>query len=302
LTEIYKNTTQNASLVITGETADTPPTATLVKGEDETVLTVSEPETVGSIEVWKAYIGLAHTQGGTFDVVWEFTIDGNPVEKVDSFEVVTPYVSLSAAKEALALATVSDEDIMRIERRVRKIINRYCGQSFDLETGTKIVRGQGSENIRLPKRLNKVNSITQHVTGAALEGYEIRHNGLVLRRSYPSYASENVVWITNPIFNPFYDVKSDTFWGGSVPFAYDVEWDITGEWGYHSIPSEVQEAALILMEQYLCSDDLYRQRYVNTMASADFRYSTHDKAWQGTGNAVADYLLRDYVWDAISVI
>jgi hypothetical protein len=160
-----------------------------------------------------------------------------------------------------------------------------------------MVRGAGSKNIMLPKRLISAYSIINPELNIPLDEslYDIRREGLVLRRWYGGNTSTIIT--VNPIFNPYYDVKSDTVSGHGPTFKSGVEWEIDGEWGYESVPTIVQEAALLLIEQYLCPDDTYRERYVTNLRAADYSYSLKGKAYHGTGNAVADYLLLEYVWD-----
>lgn len=132
--------------------------------------------------------------------------------------------------------------------------------------------------------------------------YEVRREGLVLRRTYGNEAAGTGVTVVNPIFNPYYDVKSDTFAGAGPVFHKNVEWLIEGDWGYDVVPNVVREAALMLMEQYLCNEEVYRERYVTSMASADYRYTMSPAAFRSTGNAVVDYILQDFVWDNIWLV
>lgn len=300
MSEIYKNTSHRITLEIDGAVADDTPTATLVRGSDATSLTVITPaEQVGDLQKWTALVGLQHTSvEGPFSVEWDFSINGTAVTKTDWFEVVKPYVTLGQAKSELNLENVSDKDIISAERKARRVIDRFCGQSFGLSRETRLIRGAGDANIKLPRRLHKIHSINQYGMNTPLEGYSLRQDGKILRKEWAGeYASS--ITVTAPIFNPYYDVKSDTWIGArGATFGRNVEWVVDGDWGYDPVPSVVQDATLILMEQYLCNEAVYRERYIKSMASADFRYEMMPDAFEGTGNLIVDQILIDYVWDS----
>jgi len=294
LTEIYKNTSQNVSLVITGDEADATPTATLVKGETETPLTVSPGDPLTGAQAWKAYIGLTHTQEeSAFKVVWQFTINSEQATKTDWFEVVTPLVSVSRAREELEIPdSISDDKIRLTERKVRRIIERYCGQKFGLNREKVVVRGDGTDSIRLVRRLHKLVSMDDSTWPVTVGGIEIRNNGFLLKRT--RMLDHGVITGSVPIESPY----NPHIW----TFPTYREYVIDGYWGYERVPSEIQEAALILIEQELCPETVYRERFIDNVASADFRYNVNEMAFLGTGNVTADALLQEFIMNGASLV
>ncbi len=75
----------------------------------------------------------------------------------------------------------------------------------------------------------------------------------------------------------------------------DYPFEITGDWGYKSVPAPVKEAARLLVNDYACSEQLYRDRYLESIKAADWRLQFSSRAWEYTGNVRADQLLSEYV-------
>ena len=58
---------------------------------------------------------------------------------------------------------------------------------------------------------------------------------------------------------------------------------------------QVKEAAKLLVNDYACAEQTYRDRYLTSMTAADWRIQFHSGAFLKTGNVRADQLLRDFV-------
>jgi hypothetical protein len=100
---------------------------------------------------------------------------------------------------------------------------------------------------------------------------------------------------TNVIRDP------DSMWnrGG---FRDNVVYTIDGVWGYDEVPTGVKEAALIMIEEALCPQAVYRERYLKAISGDGWRYEFVGAAYSGTGNVIADQLLEEYRRTAITVI
>lgn len=206
-------------------------------------------------------------------------------------EVVTPLVTVDIARQELDIPIeVTDEQIRLTERRVRKIIETVTGQVFAAYSGTFIGTQLPDGSVRLPHKMLSLTS----VNGVANTLYYVlAGNGWKLAIVYP--------------------LKRDGFraGGGEVPIVdpfakfrakESTKVSVTGRWGYERVPTDITEAALILIEQQLCPDSLYRERYIKTMTAADMRFEFHPGAYAGTGNVVADQILSRYVQGIAAVI
>lgn len=234
-----------------------------------------------------------------FVVHWSFTYLEGATPRLFTTEtpviVTTPYVSVAEVREMLGSDSVqfTDAQLKRAERQIRGIINSYTGQSFGRAFGTRRVTGAGEGQLRLQERLISLESVTgANIWQTGATSWAIRGDGWYLGYAVPSASGD---WVfTNVIRDP-----TDTYLGG---FREDVVYEITGTWGYDQVPTDVKEAALLLIEKQLCPDSEYRDRYIDNVRYADVRYEFHSKAFNGTGSITADQLLEPYRRFAMTVI
>jgi hypothetical protein len=290
MTEIYQGTSNNIYLKIEGATADTTPSAVVYSTDpdDAQELTVvSDGPIVDDVETWVTSIGFENTENvEELTVHWEYSIEGVDGFKDDHFDVVVPLLDIGTIRDELELdSTVSDYTIVRAERRVRRIIENACGQVFAPTVETIRVLTAPSNYVRLPKHLITLDAMNLNGYPAFIDGVIIQDNGWMLKKHKQYYPSRTIKsgW---PIDDPYVYINS--YWRGGGYL------DITGTWGWKRVPSGVQEAALILLEDRLCPETTYRDRYLKTMTAADFRFEFDPNAYVGTGNVVADHILRDY--------
>ncbi len=297
MAEIYRNSLQYITLDIIGGNADARPTAVCSHTAHDGALEVlNEPEQINDVERWTAVLSFAHTQEvGEFEVLWSFGITDVPVTKVDNFEVIVPLVDNSDIRAELELGTdVTNATIVLAERRVRKLIEAHCDQNFMPENKTVIVRGNGDRYMRLPQRLISVTDIVDTRMAVPWVGYVVASDGWMLHRVDGYYYDSATV--TAPIYAP------PQYGGYRHGWPQDVEWAVTGRWGWETVPTKVKEAALVLLEQRLCAQSAYRDNYMSSMKAADWRFDFFQEAIQGTGNVVADQLLAEYVRVGVGVI
>lgn len=292
MSEVYKSSTEFVHLDIYGDVADTPPIAAIKKGETITPLPVQGPATVGDAQRWTAVVGFAHTQEvGEINVTWTFTIDGTQATKTDYLDIVVPLAEIGTIRDELEIGDeISDEQIVRAERRVRTIIENVTGQHFAPYEGTYLGTELSDGSIRLPRRMLSLTS----VNGVANRLYYVlAGGGWSLAITYPRKrdgfrAYGGGVPIVDP-FAQFRARKANTVY-------------VSGRWGYERVPTDITEAALILIEQQLCPDALYRERYIKTMTAADMRFEFNPGAYAGTGNVIVDQILAKYVQNNAAVI
>jgi hypothetical protein len=237
-----------------------------------------------------------------FVVRWNFSYDEDGVTKQytqDSpVNVVTPYVTADEIAEAIPdISTyATPAEITRVERRIRGVIETYTGQTFGRFVGKRQVIGAGESQLKLPERLVSI----ANIDGAnVLQGvnapdfYSARGDGWYLGMSEPTPDGDYV--FTNVIRDP------DSMWnrGG---FRDNVVYTIDGVWGYDEVPTGVKEAALIMIEEALCPQAVYRERYLKAISGDGWRYEFVGAAYSGTGNVIADQLLEEYRRTAITVI
>ena len=232
-----------------------------------------------------------------FTINWSFNYLEASVSKAYTaktfIEVVTPYVTVDEIRDALGtMPPMTDAELKRVERRIRGVIDMYTGQSFGRYSGSYRIQSTGDEDLILPARLISLTG----VVGAQftdISYYGSRGDGWYLGRSVPayddgSYESTGVISYPGTVWR---NLWQDNVW-----------YTITGDWGYEDVPTNIKEAALILIEDNICPDSEYRDRYIDGVKTADYQYTYTTNAFRGTGSVIADQLLEPYRRPSLAVI
>lgn len=227
-------------------------------------------------------------------IVWRiiYTDTAEHVLKANTFvSVVMPLVDVKTARTELDIGSdVSDEQIRLVERRVRSMIETLTGQQFAPYEATLLGTELSDGSVRLPQKMLALVSVNG-ISNAMY--YTLGGDGWRLNIQYPRKRDGfRAIGGEVPIINPFsrWEPKK------AAPVR------VVGRWGYERVPEDIKEAALILIEQQLCPDALYRERYIKTMTAADMRFEFSPGAYAGTGNVVADQILSKYVQSNAAVI
>lgn len=239
----------------------------------------------------------------SFDIRWAFDYIESTITKhykhTTRVDVVTPYVTLDEIKSAIPESSeFSDQELIRVERRVRGVIDNYTGQSFGRYVGTREVIGAGDTELKLSDRLVSLDNISganiiYSEDGISSPGlYTSRGDGWYIGFSAPiptgDYVFENVIRDPDSLY--------------SRGFRDNVVYSITGTWGWDDVPAEVKEAALSLCEDELCPQSEYRDRYLKSISGDGWRYEFNPNAYYGTGSVIADQLLEPFRRSTMTVI
>lgn len=234
---------------------------------------------------------------GPFQVRWEFFVPNDPIlhTRYESHDVVTPLVDLDVD------ATVDEVDA---ERLVRRIIEGVTGQSFGFSYGAVATVGSGDRQMNLPKRMIHLDGVSFNYFPYDRVPYgaiTLTNGGWTITTQYgndyfPSVKhappEEAIITSNGVIVAPGYVHK----------WSKDVTYLVTGSWGWEGVPVEVNEAAKLLIDDYNCNEDTYRNKFIANMRSADWRIEFDPRTWAGTGNIKADQLLAAYVRSGYGIV
>lgn len=227
---------------------------------------------------------------GPLTIVWA-SVDNSFVRTVTE-EVVTPLVSITKLRTVFTESNWTDASLMEVESSVRTFIQNYTGQEFGYEVGTKYVVGNNEKRIALPRHLIALSSVNSLVPGffwVSNDGWYLNtenKNYLTIKEAPPEEFMDYTIAMTHGVI-----VVPDWYW---KKFRAGHQYAITGEWGYYSVPDDVQESALLLANDFACGDSLYRDRFVESVKYSDGSLTFSKRAWDGTGNARVDKLLEQY--------
>lgn len=291
----------------------------------------------GAWELQLPYIG---SDTNNVEVRWVFTIpdvDGE-FDEVFPYEAVTPLLSKQELLRVFGEMAASDEEMWEVEAAVRHVINAHTGQKFGLDKDKALtVEGNGETSLRLPERLIKVSGVNTLTSMLSVSAFHIVSDGWYIKKSWADATplanpTGTQFWgdingNAGPFDNTIYHDPDDGFnppdsttglvpvssrpggitvapnhsgnatgWKRNYPFI------IRGDWGYETVPAAVKEAARLLVNDYACSEALYRDRYLESIKAADWRLQFSSRAWDSTGNARVDHLLSEFVLTDMAVI
>ena len=241
----------------------------------------------GTYELTLPYID----KTGTLSIEWTFNAGGAQRKKKTTYDLVRPILEPEQIK-ALVPGT-STEEAINIERVVRKIIEAYTNQSFGLTEQTITVRGHGNDSLSLPQRLVSLNGVETIRSVLDPKAFIIVSDGWYLKKKWAREIGRKTS--DEAYFEPSEGVIFAPTTSGGITWATDYPFTISGLWGYESVPTAVVEAARLLVNDYACGDIVYRDRYVDSVATADWRFAFSPETRSGTGNVRADWLLNDYI-------
>lgn len=299
---------------------------------DSTGATVdSSPDPISSVGgVYTYHVPWSLTQyDAKYTITW--TGNNNGFSRKQTFNVVTPIVDLAALRDSFTadMQTPTDAELAELESVVRAIITTYTGQQFGYAVGTVNYIGNGSGKIILKDRIETLLGILggwsflpADYPVPVLDG----NGSPVLDGSgHPTYTHPNpngelnldragiiedgwVLLIEWPEFltvresPPMELLQFAPSQDGTIriPRRFyaqrdrGVQYSIYAELGYAEVPDGVQEAAILLANDYVTGDSGYRDRYLEILKIQQDSFTYHPGAFRGTGNARADLLLGPY--------
>ena len=240
-----------------------------------------------------------------FKIVWSYTVSGTAGSHTTYTEVVTPYANLSEVIEDLNIGSdVSDpnyktyHELQMAEKYARKLIEEYCNQSFYLYDDEEIGYGIGSDILPLPYRIYEIHKLYENdilvVDNIAAVNNWI-YDPIISESNFGIRVNrqdllDNITYTSNGLIPPSINDR-----GFSGAFKKDFRYRVSGRFGWASVPDNVEEACRILIQQYFDKDTAWRNKYVKSISTFDWKFDYMGDAHTGTGNLYADQLLNAYV-------
>lgn len=201
----------------------------------------------------------------------------------DGIDVVKPYCDITKVQSKLGL---NPAQATEAERVARKIIEAEAG-SFQFYRDKKELIGMGIDYLPINTRVVKLyymwenGELIYDYQDPDLQGYSISIDKTSIVPSENKNKIEyKVVWNDRHLSSP-------AFRSGS-------NYVIDADFGYQAIPTDIQEACEILMQD-LVSDSLrYYNRNIIEFDNLEFRIKFAEGMSGGTGNNMVDNLLSKY--------
>jgi hypothetical protein len=274
-------------------------------------LTAEKVET--DIGVYQVFLPLeATSKSRDLKLSWSYSIQGQPVTKTHKLYVVTPYVDVAQAIDALGLGSDPSDpnyktykELLTAERYARKIIENVTTQNFYLYEDTYIVYGNGTDVLPLPQKINRlyelyVNDVLliDNISTPAVNnwGYStiISESSFGIRINRGDML-DNTVYVANGMIPP-------TINDSSGVFREKTPYKVRGRFGWEEIPDEIELACIELMRDYFSKDKTWRNKYLKSIQSFDWSFEYSSETFSGTGNSYVDKLLQPYVLTQMVIV
>ena len=240
-----------------------------------------------------------------FKIIWSYTVSGNSASHTYFTDVVTPYANMADVLEDLNIGTDPSDpnyktyhELQMAEKYARKLIESFTAQFFYLYDDTQIVYGHGSDILPLPFRIYQIHEVYENdvllidnINDVSNWVYDpvISESNFGIRVNRQDLM-DNVTYTANGLIPPSINDR-----GFAGAFKKDFRYSVAGRFGWSSVPDNVEEACIILIQQFFDKDTAWRNKYVKSISTFDWKFDYMEDAHRGTGNLYADQLLTPYV-------
>lgn len=222
-----------------------------------------------------------------------YTVTVNDTEHY--FNVTRPYVDPTTKAE-----TASEiAEYRKNEEIARAIIDSIVDNGFYYRKGYIQTVGIGSDYIPVWKRVNKVlklyeNNVLMYDASNPEDysvAYQLTADKTAIIESYDEQINRlEGAQLAMPMApSDIYDVK---YYYRGFPKTFDYR--ILVAFGYPSVPSDVQRATELLVDDIACGRLEYYNKYIKEYRTDQYQIKMDEAFFSGTGNLVVDKILSRY--------
>jgi hypothetical protein len=211
---------------------------------------------------------------GVYSIRWSCEVSGTPKHFNTSFYVEEKYISendFMNIYEDMNTSEYNNDIFNRAERIARKIIDTFCGQSFQF-VGNKVVNKDGNDRQKLyiGRRLVHLDSVEMSIDNRT--------------EDYTDFC--DIDWGSR------YSIQS------SEKFPQGSRVTVSGDWGWIDPPSNIREATSLLILDILEQNRREHHSYGILRLDQDTNRIAFDSSMfsESTGNIDVDVLIMDYIY------
>lgn len=216
---------------------------------------------------------------------------------IEYLTIARPYATTTRIRALADIdSSVTDANLKKLEKRARLAIQSMLGISFIKKYKSIVVYGNNTDVLMLPEPIIRIDKVYEDdllvydmVSTASVNDfdYNLEKSTSKFRiKAVNSDDEDERGLLESP------DISVLPYDG---IFKKDHQYRIVGVFGYSYVPSEVETATSLLVEDYLCNDWNIRNKYIETMKtdSYDIKYGSGFAG--GSGNLVVDSLLAPWL-------
>jgi hypothetical protein len=312
--ELLKYSGGEGYLDIYSGTADATPTASIDPYGDietPTSLTVTAGTApYGVSERWVATIPEAATAiEQAVTISWDWEQVGDERHRDVEYNIVSPYVHpvdacyrLGFSLDPQSVDYRNSDEIYAAERLARYAIESYTNGFFGNRVDTVEEIGQNTDVLVIGDFITHVHKIWENDT-------LVYHDGVLNTFGYPVVITDsqqsirisaemNLMEYSSEYTASNYTTQANYVRGYPTvrmpAFRQGWNYRIEGQFGFTSVPSEIKECAIMLVNDYLCNDAAWRRKYLTSIKTSDWSLEFGSETFKGTGNAIVDKILDGF--------
>lgn len=236
-----------------------------------------------------------------FDREFEVLIYENVTDLVieDHVSIVRPYVDPTRlATGATDIATYITNEFI-----ARSIIDAIVIGGFYNKKSILYGEGDGADIFPLWSKTNKVLRVSENNTRIydyeALDNEQVftltDNSAAIQRFESDTYNRNSSAQVT--LFNAIGNLAYISYRGTAFPKGYDYTFVL--DCGYKSVPSDIELATLLLIEDLKCGKLDYYKRFISEYNSGDFTIVLDKGLLVETGNNIVNKILKKYKRDVL---
>lgn len=198
-------------------------------------------------------------------------------------DIVKPYCDITTVKSKLGITTAQ---AVEAEKVARRIIEAEVN-SFQFNRRLKEVIGMGIDYLPIDERIVKIYQMWEN-------GEKIYVNGDDSYDKYTISVDKTSIILDDEIQNKVEYTKVWRDRNYATTFCPGCDYLIDGDFGYQVIPSDIQEACEILMQDLVQGNTKYFSRNITEFDNKEFKIKFSPSSSNGTGNLIVDKLLTRY--------
>jgi len=236
-------------------------------------------------------------QAGVHKVVFSYDISSVAFTKEYYLNVYTPYIaSATFFANNTDLQSLYGAKFDDLEKKARRIIDTYCGQSFDFY-GSKsfIIDGTDNRHIRVPYPLDTLTTVIADSGDSDAEtihdSSDTNLNNLEKYNSMGNFGSSYSIRFKNKVSDTKKNYIARSY---GNKFSSKSDYKVTGDFGWRYVPANIENASELLILDLMNDDNEYRRHRIHTVEMDTTKYRFDSDFYGSTGNVDADILLMDY--------
>ena len=223
-----------------------------------------------------------------------YTVSGTSYTKSQYINVYTPYIaSDDFFEDHPELEDDWSDKFDKMEKKVRNIINTFCGQQFDYYPSKYIeISGTNKKTLHLPYPIVDLTKVTLNLgmsdEAILYDSSDASYTAIEKAKEPHSFGSTYYIQFKRSMLDSVQTIITTNKFNAAD--SYKIE----GSFGWQFVPNNIEQAADLLLEDMMNDDSEFRRHGIHRVDMDTIQYQTNTDFYETTGNIDADVLLMDY--------